>query len=77
MWVLSFFQAEGQCKVEQCVVECVPEEETFLSAFPTAGSVGKLSHRTEKGGKTFRRVKFHACSRLAVRSVKEIVMSQV
>lgn len=31
------------------MVECVPEEETFLSAFPTADSVGKLSLKIERG----------------------------
>lgn len=48
MWVFSFFQAERQREVEQCVVQCVPEEETFISPFPNADSVGKLSCRIER-----------------------------
>lgn len=30
------------------MVECVPEEETFLSAFPAAESVGKFALRIER-----------------------------
>lgn len=48
MGFFSFFQAERQHEVEQCVVRCVPEEETFISAFPNADSVGKLSCRIER-----------------------------